>query len=189
MNISPTEAEEALEVIQSVANKTRRSIAEGGTYITLIITGVVWLIGFMATQFLPYDVVGYIWTGLCVLGTILGYVLGSQRGKRLRSPDASLIIKRVGIFWLLLILFGISTIVITRPADGKQAVMLIVLFIMLGQMSMGLIFSFSSVWWTLPITALALIGYFLFPDIYYLWMSILGGGGMIVYGLYIRSRW
>ena len=54
---------------------------------------------------------------------------------------------------------------------------------------MGLLFSFSMVWWTLPITVLALVGYFLLPDFFYLWMSILGGGGMIALGLYIRFRW
>ena len=36
---------------------------------------------------------------------------------------------------------------------------------------MGLLLSFSSVWWALPITALALIGYFLLPGIFYLWMA------------------
>jgi hypothetical protein len=56
-------------------------------------------------------------------------------------------------------------------------------------MAMGLLLSFASIWWGLALTALALIGYFLLPGIFYLWMAILGGGGMIVLGLYIRSRW
>jgi hypothetical protein len=60
---------------------------------------------------------------------------------------------------------------------------------MLGQLAMGLLFSFSSVWWALPITFLALAGYFLLPGIFYLWMALLGGGGMIILGLYIRFRW
>jgi hypothetical protein len=67
--------------------------------------------------------------------------------------------------------------------------MLIILFIMVGQFAMGLLFSFSSTWWALPITALALAGYFLLPGFFYLWMAVLGGGGMIVLGLYIRWRW
>jgi len=49
--------------------------------------------------------------------------------------------------------------------------------------------SFSATWWTLPITALALVGYFLLPGFFYLWMAILGGGGMIPLALYIRARW
>ena len=97
--------------------------------------------------------------------------------------------KRASIFWLLLVCYGIAAIAIARPTDGKQVTMLIILFIMVGQLAMGLLLSFSSVWWALPITALALVGYFMLPGIFYLWMGLLGGGGMIVFGLYIRSRW
>jgi len=56
-------------------------------------------------------------------------------------------------------------------------------------MAMGLIFSFRTVWWVLPISALALVGYFFVPDYFYLWMALLGGGTMIALGLYIQSRW
>ena len=34
-----------------------------------------------------------------------------------------------------------------------------------------------------------LVGYFLVPAWFYLWMALLGGGVMIVLGLYIRRRW
>lgn len=89
----------------------------------------------------------------------------------------------------LLIFFGIAVIAIAHPTDGKQVTMLVILFIMLGQMAMGLVFSFSSTWWTLPITALALAGYYFLPEFFYLWMALLGGGGMIALGLHIRYRW
>jgi hypothetical protein len=189
MNISPSEAEEALASIEAVAAKTRRSIASGGTALTLIVTGVVWLIGFACTQFLSGALVGTIWTGLSVLGTGLGILLGARLGKRVRSPATIPTVKRVGLFWLLLIVYAITIIAVARPSDGKQATLLVILFIMLGQLAMGLLFSFSSVWWTLPITLLALVGYFLFPGIFYVWMAVLGGGGMIGLGLYIRARW
>ena len=189
MNISPSEAEEALAAIQTVAQRTRRLIASGGTTITLIVTGVVWLVGFTCTQFLPKEIVVHIWTGLSILGCTLGTILGFRMGKRVRSPLTAPTAKRIGLFWLLLVFYGTATIAIARPTDGKQATMFVILFIMLGQLAMGLLFSFSSVWWALPVTALALVGYFLLPDIFYLWMAILGGGGMIVLGLYIRARW
>jgi hypothetical protein len=67
--------------------------------------------------------------------------------------------------------------------------MFIILFVMVGWVAMGLLLSFTSVQMGLVITALALIGYFLLPGIFYLWMAILGGGGMIALGFYIRSRW
>jgi len=189
MDISPTEAEETLAAIQTVARKTRNSIASGAFYVTLIITGIAWLIGFTCTQFLPPEIVGYVWTGLSILGSVLGTVLGIRRGKRVRSPLTAPIAKRVITFWLLLVCYGITVIAIAKPTDGKQATIMVILFIMLGQLATGLLFSFFLFWWVLPITALALIGYFLLPDIFYLWMAILGGGGMIAFGLYIRYRW
>jgi hypothetical protein len=189
MNISPDEAEEALAAIQTMAQKTRRSIAGGGTNITLIVTGIVWLIGFTCTQFLSKDIVGYIWGGLSLLGGVLGTILGFRQGRRVHSPSIGAIARRFGLFWLFLALFLLATLAVTWPIDGKQATMLIVMFLMIGYLSMGLLLSFASNWWPLPITALALISYFVLPAYFYLWMGILCGGGMIALGLYIRLRW
>ena len=189
MDVSPSDAEQALVAIQTMAQKTRHSIAGSGTYVTLIATGIVWLVGFTCQQFLPQEIAGYIWIVLSILGTVLGGVLGLRVGRRVRSPATAPTAKRIGLFWLLLILYGVAAILIARPTDGRKVTVLIVLFIMIGQLAMGLLFSFSSVWWALPVTALALVGYFLLPGIFYLCMGILGGGGMIVLGLYIRLRW
>ncbi len=189
MNISPNEAEEALAAIQKVTQKTRRSVASSGAYIFLIITGLVWLVGFLATQFLTGDIVGYIWTGMTILGTALSIPLGARISRRVHNPSVGAIARRAVLFWVFLILCGIATIAVTRPTDGKQATMIIILFIMIGQMAMGMLTSFSSVWWTLPVVILALIGYFLLPGYFYLWMAILGGGGMIALAFYYRSRW
>jgi hypothetical protein len=189
MKVSPTEAEEALAAIQKVMQKTRHSIANSGASTSLIVTGAVWLVGYLCTQFLQGQIVIYIWVVLSILGGTLAAVLGSQAGKHVRSPSTSAYAKRIGIFWLLLVCYGIAAVAIARPADGKQLTMLIILFIMVGQLAMGLLFSFTTTWWALPVTALALVGYFLLPAFFYLWMGVLGGGGMIVLGLYIRSRW
>ncbi|MBN1937719.1 MAG: hypothetical protein JW934_23880 [Anaerolineae bacterium] len=188
MEISPSEAQEALAAIQKMEQKARHAIASSGTTITLIVTGVVWLIGFICTQFLP-EISGYVWIGLSIAGSILGTLWGFRAGKRVRSATALPTAKRAGLFWLLLVFYCMATIAVTWPLDGKQTSMVIVLFIMIGQLSMGLLLSFASVWWPLPITALVLISYFLLPDLFYLWMGVLGGGGMIALGLYIRSRW
>ena len=189
MNISPSEAEEALKAIQTMTKKTRHSIASSGAYIFLIVTGIIWLVGFLATQFLSGSVVATIWIGASILGSALSIFLGTRRGKQVHSSSLNVTAKRAGLFWGFLVLFGIAAVAIARPTDGRQITMFVILFIMLGQLAMGLILSFSSVWWALPITALALVGYFLFPGIFYLWMGVLVGGGMIALGLTIRARW
>ncbi len=189
MNISPDEAEEALADIERMTQRARRAFASSGAYIFLIITGIVWLAGFLATQFLSGPVVPAIWIGVSVLGSALSILLGRRVGPRVRGPSASASAKRAGIFWLFLAFYAIAAIAIARPTDGKQVTLFIILFIMLGQTAMGLLLSFSAVWWALPIAALALVGYFLLPGYFYLWMGLLGGGGMIALALYIRSRW
>ena len=188
MDITPNDAEEALAAIQTVMQKTRHSIASSGTYITLIVTGIVWLIGFTCTQFLP-EISHYVWIGLSIFGSILGTVWGFRLGKRVRSPATAATARRVGLYWLFLVFFCMAVIAVAWPLDGKQVTVLIVLFALIGHLAMGLLLSFAAVWWPLPITALVLISYFLLPGLFYLWMGVLGGGGMIALGVYIRFRW
>lgn len=189
MNISPNEAEESLQAIRRVTHKTRRSIANSGTYIFLIITGAIWMIGFLSTQFLSGPMLVSIWVGTSIVGSILAVLIGSRNGKRVRSTATSIYVKRIIIFWILLVFFCIAAIAIAHPIDGKQNTMFIILFTMLGQFAMGMPLSYTSSWWAVPIAALAIIGYFFFPSIFYLWMGVLVGGSMIVLGLYIRFRW
>jgi hypothetical protein len=189
MNVSPGEAEEALAAIQSMTRKTRHSIAASGAYISLIITGVVWLVGFMCTQFVPGEILPYIWGGISIAGGSLASFLGIRSSKRVRIPTATATAKRMGILWLLLAVYCLAAIAIAWPLDGKQLTIFTVLFVMIGWLAMGQLLSFSSIWPGLIIIALVLIGYFLLPGIFYLWMALLGGGGLIFLGLYIRLRW
>lgn len=190
MNISPTEAEEALDAIQTMVRKTRRSISISGAYTFLIVWGFVWLFGFLASHFLHGKTAGYIWMGLDILGGVLSAVIGARMNRSVRNPSLTASGKRIGWFWLLLFFYCAAAIGVAWPVDGMKIAMIIILFVMVGWMAMGLLLSFASmIKWGLAITALALIGYFLLPDIFYLWMAILGGGGMIALGIYIRYRW
>jgi len=189
MNISPSEAEEALAAIQTMTQKTRQSIASGSAYVSLIITGIVWLIGFTATQFLTPPLIVWIWIVTGIVGSALATFLGIRAGKRVRVASSAVTGKRIATFWMLLILFAAAIITVAHPTDGKQITLLIILLAMIGQMGMGLLLSFSATWWTVPVAAVALIGYFFAIDWFYLWMGLLGGGTMIILGLYIRLRW
>ncbi len=189
MNLSPTEAEEALASIRNVTQKTRHSIAGGGATISLIITGVVWLIGFTATHFLAGPFVLWIWIAASLAGGALATVMGLRLGKHVRSSSSAVTGRRIAIYWLLLIMFGAAAVYVVRPTDGKQLTLLIILLAMIGQMGMGLLLSFSATWWTIPVVALALAGYFFASAWFYLWMALLGGGVMILLGVYIRYRW
>ena len=149
MNISPTEAEEALAAIQAMMKKTRRAISSSGAYLFLIVWGVVWLLGFLGSQYLRADLGGYAWIILDTLGGIISAVIGVGMGRGVRSTSPGISGKRIGIFWLLTIIYCIAAVAVAWPTDGKQMTMFIILFIMLGWVAMGLLLSFVSVWWGL----------------------------------------
>jgi hypothetical protein len=189
MNISPSEAEEALSAIKTIMKKTRRTISSSGAYKFLILWGIVWLLGFLNSQFLPDHIASNIWIVLDVLGGIFAALVGIRMNRGIRSNSPSTTGKRIGGFWLLLFLYCFAAIMVAQPIDGKQLAMFIILFVIVGWIAMGLLLSFASVWWGLALTAIALFAFFLLPSIFYLIMAILGGGGMIALGFFIRDRW
>jgi len=103
-----------------MSRKTRRSIASSGAYIFLIITGAIWLVGFLANQFLPGSITVYIWIGISLVGTAIAVSLGIRLGRRVRNPSVSPYVKRIVGFWLLLILYCIAVITIAQPLDSQQ---------------------------------------------------------------------
>ncbi len=189
MNISPHEAEEALAAIQRVSKKTRQSIASSGADTSLMVTGLIWLVGFVGTQFLSGAILVYMWVGISLLGLGVATTLGIRRGKRMHSPTAGATAKRIGMVWVLLWVYCVSAIAIAWPLDGNQITLLIVLFVILGWLAMSLLLFLAPVWPGLALIALLLAGYFFLPEWFYLWMGLLGGGGLIALGWYIRSRW
>jgi len=189
MEISPTEAEEALLSIQAIMKKTRRSISASGAYKFLNLWGFIWLIGFLNSQFLPGDLAGNLWIGLDILGGILSAFIGYRLNRGIRTSSPSTTGKRIGLFWLLLFLYCVAAIFVAGTGDGKQLAMFIILFVTFGWIAMSMLLSFTSVWPGLALFALAIFGYFVLPGIFYIWMAILGGGGMILLGFFIRDRW
>jgi hypothetical protein len=189
MNISPSEAEEALVAIQTMMQKTRRAISSSGAYKFLILWGVIWMVGFLSSQFVSREIANYVWIGLDILGGALSAIIGIglNRGVRTSAPTSSG--KRIGIFWLLLFVYCALAIGIAWPLDGKQFAMFIILFVTLGWIAMGLLLSFASVWWGLVLLGLSVCSYFLLNDFFYFIMAFAGGGGMIVLGIYVRNRW
>ncbi|TFG49950.1 MAG: hypothetical protein E4H33_01190 [Anaerolineales bacterium] len=189
MDVSPQEAQKALDAIETMMKKARRAISNSGAYVFLIIWGFVWLFGFSANHFFSGKNAGYVWMVLDILGGILSVVMGIRLGQVVRSASGGKTGQRIGWFWLLLAVYCMLLLLVAAPADMKQRSMIIVIFVMIGWMAMGLLLSSASVWWGLAITALALIGYYLLPGIFYLWMAVLGGGGMVTLGFFIRKRW
>lgn len=175
-----------LRVIRQVMEQTRRSIAVGGGGYFMIIWGVVWLVGFLGTQFLEGTAEGWLWLSVDALGALASVAVGYRLGTRMRVRPGW----RLGLFWLALIVYAGLWAWILLPPDGMRLALFIVTAAMFGYVVMGIWLSSQLIAWVgVGVTALALAGYFLLPAYFAAWMALLGGGTLIGSGLYISRRW
>ncbi|MEE9512667.1 MAG: hypothetical protein V3V46_01200 [Anaerolineales bacterium] len=178
------EANESLDVVRQATELTRQAVARAGTGYMLIIWGIVWLVGFLGSQFLG-EAQGYLWLVLDVfaIGGMTVVILKSRR--RVRSTHG----KKIGIFWLALFVYGALIFWIAAPIRGNQYLLFITILVSFGYVVMGLWFSPPLLYIGLSITALAMVGWQLIPAYLGAWLALVGGGGLIASGIYIiRGR-
>jgi hypothetical protein len=97
---------------------------------------------------------------------------------------------RVGAMWWLLFLYVSIWLSLFSPFNGMQMNAFIVTATMFAYIIMGLWFKENYLIGTaLFVTAMTLIGFFLLPHYYCLWMAFMAGGAIFVIGLYTKLCW
>jgi hypothetical protein len=185
MNLTHDEAQEALSAIQQVTIQTRKAIAHGSSPYHMILWGTIWFLGFLLTHIFPSEYQGWIWIALTTPGIILSAFLGIRAGRRVRTPGGT----KIAYLWLAVLGYCSINFWIAQPTSYKQVSLLIVLFMMFGYVMMGIWVEKAATYIGLLVTGLALLGYFLSPSLFNLWMAILGGGTLVVSGVYILHKW
>jgi len=179
-----TEAHESLEIARQAMELTRQAVARAGSGYILIIWGIVWLVGFLGSQFLG-DVQGYLWLVVDVFGIVGTAVVILKSSRQVRSTHG----KRIGIFWLMLFVYGVLISLIAGPIHDDRYLLFITILVSFGYVVMGLWFSPPLLYIGLGITALAMVGWQLIPTYLGVWLALVGGGGLIASGIYIlRGR-
>lgn len=184
MNISPEDAQESLAAIQQTRAQMRKGHGVNGYF--LIIWGLVWFGGFLTNQFASGIVIGWTWGVLSTAGWILLAFLGISQGAKIRSTIGP----RIGFFYLALFGFAALWFLIFWPFSEKQGVLFFATLIMFGGVVVGILMrALPTIGGSLLVTLLALVGYYLVPAYFYLWVAVCCGLTMAGIGLYIRLRW
>lgn len=183
--MEPDDALRDLRQIRQVMEQTRRSLAAGGSGQALIIWGLVWVLGFSGDQFLDASIQRWSWLALVTLGIIASLVLGIRQGSKIRGGTGW----RIGAFWFALFLYASLWQWILSPATELPGALFIITVAMFGYVVMGLWLSNFLTGLGLAVTLLAFVGAYLLPFYFSIWMALLGGGTLIVSGVYIHARW
>ncbi len=185
MNVSREEALEALAAVDKVRRQTRAAISLGGGGQIMMVWGAVWILGYLASQFLEGRAVGLVWGALDLAGLAGTALVVGWVSRRVHDPMGW----RIGAFWLLLFVYAAVWLALVRPTEGSLVGVLIATMAMFGYVVMGLWIDLRFLWVGLGVTALALAGYFLTPAWFGLWMAVLGGGALFGSGLYVLRGW
>ncbi len=205
MDISKTDAQLALDDVAQAQDKARRVALYKGADALYIVWGLVWTVCFVIQHFLPHKLVRFgsfstpdsslVWTPLCLLG-IAASVYIFKRHCPVDFPEG----KRIGIFWgMLFAYFYLWMFLFSRMIRGhgiqfaQQEMVMIAMgctvpmfaYVVMGLWCCGTYMT----WLGVGITVTTVVGLFLVPSYFYLWMAVTAGGTLIVTGVVTHWLW
>ena len=183
MPMSPTEAAQTLKAIENTQGRSASAYGYSMAAPHLILWGAIWVIGYGVPWLLPGRL-PWIWLPLVVIGMVGSFAIGmTLRPKAADKSDPRFWQTFVAIF-----LFVWAQFAVLPKFDLLQAAVYFPILVALMYALMGI--------WTrgarmtvlvAAIGVLTLVGYFLLPQLLLPWMTIVGGGGLIVGGLWLRK--
>ncbi len=182
MPLSPSEAADALRDINRTEEHS--SILHGYRKSSpfLIVWGVMWALGYGGTYFFP-PYTNLIWLCVATVGTIISTIIGM----RFKPTDERKFSWKFLFTWLSALGAIASVLTIFFPFSGMQIGSLFPLMIGWAYVVLGIWVGARIAITGLLLVALTLIGFFYLPAYFMLWMAVVGGGGLILGGIWLRS--
>jgi hypothetical protein len=180
--ITPDEAEKSLRDIAAAGQRSRSAYGHSQASPHLMVWGVVWALGYGASYLRP-DLAGPLWLGLSVAGTIASFVAGW----RMRQASGRPFDWRLLASFVAVIAFAAAMFVIFRPASDAAAGAFAPLIAALYYVLTGLwLRAFRITVLGVALAVLTLGGYLWLAPWFALWMAVVGGGALILGGLWLR---
>lgn len=194
MDLSPGQAAESLKEIE----RTQRRSAEAHDYAhsspQFILWGLLWMVGYTGSYLLPnygfVQGINWLWFGLCLIGVISSSILGRRRYRHL-APEVIAKGKAIGLRWgmtmLVFYVFLFAVFMVMRPRNPLVSGAFIPLLIAAIYSVMGIWRGLRFLFAGIALAALTLGGWFYLYPYFLLWMAAVGGGSLVLVGLWLRK--
>lgn len=184
MSLSSQEAAESLSQAEEAGRRSKQAYFYHRSSPHLIMWGTIWVLGYGGTElFLAYS--NWIWGVLILSGMVTGVFLGRSRNSAALTycsrPDW-----RMFVLGVLAVFFVFATYAIMWPVQGRQFAAYPALITGTVYAALGLWVGMRYVVTGILVIALTLFGYYYVHHIL-LWMAFVGGGSMILAGLWFRK--
>ena len=184
MPLSPNEATDTLRDIEQASRRSASAFGYSMASPHLILWGAIWFVGYGASYLAPRY--GFYWPVL----VIIGFAGSSYIGHRMSAGAA----RRGGYDWrfassfALIFAFIWALFSIMPPTNAMQGDAFTPLFVGLIYSGIGLwTRAWRMLWLGIAVGGLTVIGYFYFLPYFLAWLAVLGGGGLILGGLWMRK--
>jgi len=188
MSLSQDQAAESLKEI----DRTRRRSAQAWSYAHsspfFIMWGVIWMVGYTATDFYPHYA-GALWTVLMIVGFLGQMGIGRHRargGQLHPGMNRYAGLRMLGSF-LAIFGFVAATYAVFGHVGWKQQASFVPLLTALFYVLIGLWAGTRFVITGIAVAALTLGGFFYLPSHFLLWMAAVGGGALVLAGVWMRT--
>jgi hypothetical protein len=177
MTLSPQDAAAALNDIEAAEARSAMLSDYRHASPHLIAWGVLWMVGYGLNDVFPMHA-GAVWSVVVPVGLIadVAAMRGARRNAAWRTFAA---IGAVSAFVVAMVL-------VMAPVNGRQVATVIPLFVALMYVLRGIWIGPRYVVAGVAIAALTLVGYWLVASHFSLYMAVVGGGALILGGLWLR---
>jgi hypothetical protein len=186
--ITKEEARASLEEIDRIILLTRRTIANGNAGPILVMWGVIWMIGYGVVQFDP-RIGGSLWIALDAIGIASSIYFGSSsRHSPVKGPHRG----RIGLSWMILFGFAILWMYLLSSRGNygdHRAAAYWPTIAMFAYILIGIWLDRFFIWLGALVTLATLFGFFFIGEYFYLWMAVVGGGGLVAGGWLVQKSW
>lgn len=187
--ISKTEAAESLKSVAQVQKRAAMAKGYGQASAHLMLAGVIWAIGYVATGLTQPEQWLLVWLPLIAVNMTGSFVLSYRATKKVAGHPAAPVVDAARILWIAaaIMAFMISTYLLFHPSETTP-------YLAFPALVMGLVYTVMGaqgmtrfLWIGIAIFALTAAGLTLAPDHIAFWIAAAGGGGLFLGGLWMRQ--
>lgn len=178
MSIAHEDASATLRLIDAATTRSATLRGYQSAAPHLILWGGVYAAAYGAAYFRP-DLSSLVWFAFVPAG-VMGDVLISRRDRS--NVNWGLF---AGLFFTLFAFIS-ATAAIMRPHDSNQMAAFIPLIVAAAYVVLGIAFGRRLAFIGTALGVLTLVGFFALPSIFMLWMAAVGGGALMIGGLWLR---
>jgi fatty acid desaturase len=184
VSLTPAEAQSALKDIEKTENRTAASQHARASAPFLIMWGVIWAVGYTTTAAGPH--LSWVWLVLILAGVAGSFLISihQQRTMGRGREHGARYFASFGVIGLFVMALGS----IMQPLTIQQVS---AIFPLIVGMFYALIGLWTKGWRMLPLgvalLGLTALGFFVMHDQFVYWMAAVGGGGLVLGGLWLRT--